>query len=119
MGAQVFGCGHASQLFKVEFLAGAPQVHLHFLTDDDEYARDGEGRIEFVCHSCGESMLLIYDESGSRRRYLAVRNKFRDKHSKCLNRNYDKNCPDYRSSSTILDQRRLLQDPKAKSVRAP
>ena len=117
MGAQVFGCGHASQLFKVEFLAGSPQVHLHFLTDDDEYAVTGEGKIELVCHSCGESMLLIYDESGSRRRYLAVRNKFRDRHTKCVNRGYDKKCPDYRSSTKVQDDRRLVAVPERKVSR--
>ena len=116
MGAQVFGCGHASQLFKVEFLAGSPQVHLHFLTDDDEYAVNGEGKIEFVCHSCGESMLLLYDESGSRRRYLTLRNKFRDKHARCENRGYDKMCPDYRSSTAVLDERRLIIAPTERKV---
>jgi hypothetical protein len=66
-------------------------------------------------------MLLLYDESGSRRRYLTVRNKFRDKHTQCENRGYDKKCPDYRSSTTIQDDRRLIAVPERKvsrSVRA-
>ena len=109
MGAEVLGCGHASQLFKVEYLEGTPQVHLHYLTDDDELARDGFGRIEFVCHGCGDAMLLLYDDSNSRRRYLAIRNKFRDQHRRCSNRSFEHHCPDYRRTSKVLDVRRSAQ----------
>jgi hypothetical protein len=117
MGAMVLGCGHASQLFKVEYLEGSPQVHLHYLTDDDEFDRDGHGKIEFVCHGCGDSMLLRYDSSGSRRRFLAIRNRFRDAHLKCRNIGFEQSCPDYRRNVDVMDVRKPAQHaPKRASV---
>ena len=105
MGATVLGCGHASQLFKVEYLDGTPQVHLHYLTDDEEYDREGEGRMEIVCHGCGEAVLLSYDTSGSRRQWLSIRNRFRDAHKQCTNRKFESTCPDYRKVVKLVDVR--------------
>lgn len=106
MGAEVLGCGHASQLFEVNYMDGAPQVHLHFLTDDNEYKRQGFGRLELVCHGCGASRLVLYDNwSGSRRRHIQLRNMFRDLHKKCPDMKGKEYCPDYRSTSEILDVR--------------
>lgn len=109
MGATVLGCGHASQLFKVEYLNGTPQVHLHFLTDDDEYQHTGFGKVEIVCHGCGDSLLIAFDESHSRRKYLAQKNMFQKKHRGCPNRGFEKSCPDYRRSVAMLDMRRPPQ----------
>lgn len=108
MGAEVIGGGHACSLFKSEYIKSAPQVHIHFLTDDDEYQREGQGKVELVCHGCGEALLLLYDTSGSRRRFMAVRNQFRDKHQACPNRGYEKSCPDYRRATQTMDVRRAV-----------
>jgi hypothetical protein len=105
MGAEVLGCGHASQLFRVEYMDGSPQVHLHFLTDDEEYSRSGEGKVELVCHGCGESLLVRYDNSGSKKQFLSIRNRFRDDHAKCQNRSFEHSCPDYRRSFKSIDVR--------------
>jgi hypothetical protein len=116
MGAQVLGCGHASQLFKVEYLEDTPQVHIHYLTEDEEVERDGFGKIEFVCHGCGAAMLLVYDANISRRSSLAIRNRFRADHMKCPDLGYEKICPDYRRTSKVVDVRRKLKRALAQRV---
>jgi hypothetical protein len=105
MGASVLGCGHASQLFKVDFLDGTPQVHLHYLTDDSEYKRQGFGRLELVCHGCGCSQLVYYDDSKPRRSHIAVRNTFQRHHKKCQNRGYEEYCSNYRRTMDVIDMR--------------
>lgn len=106
MGATVLGCGHASHLFEVNYMEGAPQVHLHFMTDDAEYAKLGYGRLELVCHGCGASRLVLYDEgTGSRKRHVAVRNQFRDEHLKCPNKKFETTCPNYRRTFEKMDIR--------------
>jgi hypothetical protein len=105
MGATVLGCGSARHLFKMEYFVDAPQVHLHFLTDDIEFKENGFGRLELVCHGCGASLLLLYDQQGNKRRYLDVRNSFFHKHKGCTNRGYHAKCPNYRSSCEVLDKR--------------
>lgn len=107
MGATVLGCGHSHHLFQMEYFTASPQVHLHFLTDDAEFEANGFGRLEVVCHGCGASLLLFYDEQGSKRQHLGIRNKFHDKHRTCPNRGYESKCPDYRSSYETVDTRRL------------
>jgi hypothetical protein len=118
MGASVHGCGHASQLFKMDYFERSPQVHMHYLTDDDEYVRDGFGRIEFVCHGCGCSALVYYDDSKSKKSHVTVRNSFWKKHAQCENRNYEKNCPDYRRTIEVVDMRALarLVRPRARAA---
>ena len=109
MGASVHGCGHASQLFKMDYFERSPQVHMHYLTEDDEYRREGFGRIEFVCHGCGDSKLVYYDNSKSKRSHVGVRDAFWKLHSKCKNRNYENHCPDYRHAIEVVDMRALAQ----------
>jgi hypothetical protein len=106
MGASVLEGGDASQLFKAEYMEDCPQVHLHFLTDDNEFDLTGNGKVELVCHGCGASQLVSYDRSKSKRRMLAIRNVFAGKHKQCLNRGYEKCCPSYRSTFDHLDIRR-------------
>jgi hypothetical protein len=118
MGASVHGCGHASQLFKMDYFERSPQVHMHYLTDDDEYVREGFGRIEFVCHGCGCSKLVYYDDSKSKKSHVSVRNSFWKKHAQCKNRNYENTCPDYRRTIEVVDMRALarLVRPRARAA---
>jgi hypothetical protein len=108
MGATILEGGDASQLFKAEYLEAQPQVHIHFMTDDDEFERTGNGRIELVCHGCGASLLVLYDRNKKKRKLLEIRQHFSEKHLKCPNIGYEKNCPNYRSSFASVDTRKAL-----------
>lgn len=118
MGASVHGCGHASRLFKMDYFARSPQVHMHYLTDDDEFTREGFGKIELVCHGCGCSKLVYYDDSKSKKSHISVRNSFWKRHEDCKNRNYENCCPDYRREIEIVDMRALarLVRPRARAA---
>lgn len=105
MAAEILGCGHASQLFKVDYLEDAPQVHLHYLTDDDEFNSSGYGQMEMCCHGCGASLLILYTDHLSRRQQLAIRNGFEHRHRRCPNRKYEEYCSNYRSRFDMLDVR--------------
>lgn len=107
--ADVLERGHADKLFDVDYMEGSPQVHLHFLTDEDEYVRLGYGKMELCCHGCGQSVLVLYDKSKSKRQHLALRNNFKKRHSGCPNKQYDSKCPNYRSSIEVLDVRSTMR----------
>jgi hypothetical protein len=106
MAAEVLSCGHASQLFEVDYLRDLPQVHLHFLTDAKEFESVGVGKVEICCHGCGASLLVTYDKSRTQRQHIELRNNFAKKHAKCPNKTYEGCCPNYRSSCAVLDVRR-------------
>lgn len=102
MSATVLGCGHASTLMEVNSIKNAPQVHLHFLSDEGE----GDARVELCCHGCGASLLMYYWEDSKRAtRHKQVRNDFVRKHVGCQNREYERDCPNYRSSFKVIDLR--------------
>lgn len=104
MGAEVHACGHAYHLFEeVDFMEKSPQVHVHFLTSDKEFKSTGTGKIELVCHGCGEAVLLTYSAVGPS---INIRRRFEKKHAGCQNRGYEENCPNYRSSVQFVDLRK-------------
>lgn len=105
MGAEVLACGHSHHLMEVDYMDGSPQVHLHFLTEEKEFTENGYGRLELCCHGCGESLLVLYRDEGSRSAHLKVRDEFHKKHKTCPDRNYAESCPDYRRSSGVVDLR--------------
>jgi hypothetical protein len=105
MGATVLGCGNSSQLFEATYLDGAPQVHIHFLTSEAEFRELGYGRLEFVCHSCGDAQLITYGLDHTQQDHVLLRDRFRDKHLKCENRDFEGNCPDYRRRIETVDLR--------------
>ena len=115
MSATVLGCGHASQLMEINCIKGVPQVHLHFLTDEGEV----DARVELCCHGCGASILLYYWEDAKRMtkqrmtKHQQIRDGFVRKHDHCPNREYERNCPNYRSSFETIDlrTRRRAADP--------
>lgn len=114
MGAEVHACGHAYHLFEeVDFMEKTPQVHLHFLTSDKEFKRTGTGKIELVCHGCGQALLLMYNVKGPD---ITVRRSFEKQHAKCPNRGYEDGCPNYRSQVTVLDMRKKPK--KSKPLRS-
>jgi hypothetical protein len=73
---------------EVDYMDGSPQVHLHFLTEEAEFNENGYGRLELCCHGCGEALLVLYKDEGSR-----------------SDRNYAESCPDYRRSFKTVDLR--------------
>ncbi len=107
MGAVVFPkCGHASHLMEVDLISEAPQIHLHFLTDSSEFDLTNFLKAEICCHGCGTSVLLYYGEqSNTDTRHLVLKDEFVKSHKSCPNRKYEDNCPNFRSTVSIVDIR--------------
>lgn len=107
MSATILGCGHTShmRLFSIDVVVTAPQVHLHFLTDETEYEELGYAKVELCCHGCGASTLVYYTNSDNADRRVQVRDEFVQRHTKCPNRSYQSSCPDWRTSFRRLDIR--------------
>lgn len=102
MSATVLGCGHANQLMDVNSIKNIPQVHLHFLSDDGEE----NARVELCCHGCGDSLLMYYSDDTRRlTKHKQVRDRFVRLHANCPNREYERNCPNYRSAFKVIDLR--------------
>lgn len=112
MSANVLGCGHTShlRLFAIDVVTASPQVHLHFMTADEEYDELGYGKVEIVCHGCGASTLIYYTDDGREHRRIQMRDEFVHVHSKCPNRNYESACPDWRTSFKRVDLRQKHDD---------
>jgi hypothetical protein len=118
MSASVLGCGHACQLMDVNTVKTAPQVHLHFLTDEEEYKQLGYGKVELCCHGCGASLLMYYTESQAQRRaHLKVRDDFVKSHGKCP-RVVGGHCHNWRSTFSVVDIRKSVE-PHAQSWQNP
>lgn len=121
MSAEVIGCGFACHLMEIDFIEDIPQVHLHFLTESDEYEELKYGKVEIVCHGCGEAVLVYYDEASSNgNRHLKVRDSFAAKHQRCPSRVYEEHCPNYRSKIQVVDLRsrsKTKRWPEAKKPR--
>ncbi|HEY3452347.1 MAG TPA: hypothetical protein VGK67_38745 [Myxococcales bacterium] len=117
MSAKVVPGIPASEFMETDYLADAPQVHLHFLTGPDEYRELGYGRVELCCHGCGAAMLVYYNDStdgSGRASHLALTDDFAEKHCACVNRHFESSCPAYRSAVGITDlrtRRRALMSP--------
>lgn len=107
MSATVLGCGHTShmRLFNIDVVMTAPQVHLHFMTNDDEYDELGYAKVELCCHGCGASTLVYYTNTDKPDRRVQVRDEFVKVHARCPNRSYQSSCPDWRTSFKLLDIR--------------
>jgi excisionase family DNA binding protein len=110
MSATLLGCGHTAHLdlMVCEVAVTAPQVHLHFLTDGSEYEQLGYAKLELCCHGCGASTLVYYTDTGPIRRRMQLRNEFIKAHRRCPNRNYQSECPDWRTSFSTIDIRKRL-----------
>ena len=116
MSAKVLGSGQVREMIDSNYIEAAPQVHLHFLTDDTEYAQLGYGKLEICCHGCGEAMLIYYnDDDPNTASHMGIRDGFTAKHHECKNRRFEEECPTYRSKVTILDMRKHFQKPSLRS----
>jgi hypothetical protein len=103
----VFGVD-ASEFMETDYLADAPQVHLHFLTGPSEYRELGFGRVELCCHGCGTALLAYYNDSVDgvgRASHLELCDEFARDHLACPNRGYEEGCPTYRSAIGVRDLR--------------
>lgn len=69
--------------FECDYIVSMPHVHLHFLTDDEEYEVRGYGLLEIVCHGCGAALMVRYDEGRTKRECLKVRDDWADRHVSC------------------------------------
>jgi hypothetical protein len=113
--ASVIGCGHACHLMDVNVVKGYSHIHLHFLTDKQEYAELGYGKLELCCHSCGGSLLMYYTESPAQRRaQLKVRNDFEKTHRRCQRIRMTEHCSNWRSKFDFVDVR-MSTEPQAQS----
>jgi len=110
MSATVLGCGHTShlRLFTIDVMTNLPHIHLHFMTDEDEYNELGYGKVELCCHGCGASTLVYYTDSDKQDRRVQLRDEFSKKHGKCQNRGYQSSCPDWRTSFKVIDIRQKV-----------
>lgn len=45
----------------VTFLKDAPQIHLHFMTDDELADSQGYAVTEICCHACGFSKIILFN----------------------------------------------------------
>lgn len=110
MSATVLGCGHTShlRLFTIDVMTNLPHIHLHFMTDEEEYTELGYGKIELCCHGCEASTLVYYTDSNKPDRRVQLRDEFSQKHSQCRNRDYQYTCPDWRTSFRVIDIRRNI-----------
>lgn len=98
----VWGCGHASHLMDaVQSIKEHPQIHLHFLTPEDE----SDAVLELCCHGCGKSLTVKYRADSKSIRPRKVREQFIAEHTSCPNRGYKNYCPDWRTSFEVLDIR--------------
>lgn len=106
-------CGHASCWMEVDSEPNSPQVHLHFLTENDEYLMTGYWKIELCCHGCARSVLVYYYTPRGKEadEHVRIRSDFLEQHRSCPNRNYEAVCSDYRSGIELLDlrERQLTQ----------
>lgn len=120
MSAQVIGCGHACHLMEIDYFEEVPQVHLHFLTEPEEYQENGFGRAELCCHGCGCSLLILYNEAtGDGAKHLKVRDSFTAKHQKCPNKLYEEHCPNYRASFDSVDLRQASKTHQWPGMKKP
>lgn len=105
--ATVIGCGHTAhlQIFPISFVIEAPHIHLHFLTSEDEFKELCYSKVEMCCHGCGASVLVYYRDTDNVDRQTQTRDEFTQLHSKCPNHNYQSTCPDWRTSTRIIDLR--------------
>lgn len=106
-------CGHTRHLMEVDSFQGSPQLHLHFLTEQEEHASLGYLKLELCCHGCGASTLIYYHEvEGTAPRHVALKDAFEKSHKMCPNRNYEELCPNYRSSFKVIDMRQVRRRKK-------
>ena len=105
MSAVVFADGDSGALFETVHIGETPQLHIHFLSDEDEFEELGYFKFELCCHGCGASWLLYCTETDSARKHVRVRNLFIKEHEGCPDRNYQFECPNYRSSFQRIDLR--------------
>lgn len=110
MSATIAECGHDSCFIETDFMSNSPQVHIHYLADDDFFEEYGYGRVELCCHGCASSILMYYSESTSKdNRHIKVRDKFRSSHKKCVNHDYERRCPGIRLGIQVVDLRAPLK----------
>lgn len=117
MSATILGEGLVRELIDSNFIESAPQVHLHFLTDEEEYEALGYGKLELCCHGCGTALLVYYTENEKTdlERHVRIKSAFTEGHKECANRGYEHVCPGHRSSVTVLDMREAPKKPTLRS----
>lgn len=117
MSATTLGKGLVRELIDSNFIESAPQVHLHFLTDEEEYEALGYGKLELCCHGCGTALLVYYTdhEKTDLDRHVRIRDAFTDGHRECTNRSYEHCCPEHRSSMSVVDMREARKRPILRS----
>ena len=119
MSASILGCGHSAQLFEVHFMAGTPQVHLHFMTEDDFNVPDHHGTLELCCHGCGASQLVFFEPHRiGKTRHQEVSVLFQRAHQTCHDDDYSVHCPNYRHSIEIVDLRGKISQRSTRKTRA-
>jgi hypothetical protein len=117
MSATILGKGLVRELIDSNFIESAPQVHLHFFSDEEEYEALGYGKLELCCHGCGTALLVYYTENEKTdlEQHVRIRDAFTEGHKECVNRGYEHVCPEHRSSIAVLDMRTTSKRPILRS----
>lgn len=117
MSAEIAGCGHAKCFMEIDYLSDFPQIHLHFLTDDDFYDEFGYYKTEFCCHGCNSSVIMYYTNTNARKKeHILAKNEFKKYHKKCTNRKFESECPAFRANIAILDVRPKGKETKKRAL---
>jgi hypothetical protein len=99
----------------VEWVRRAPQVHLHYLTDNRN--KDPLRKAEMCCHGCGTAVLLTYS-SVNMAALESTKDRFVNVHKQCPNHHYNKRCVDIRLSMELRDIRNSHKpDPPKELIR--
>lgn len=105
----VLGCGHPfccnlSRCVEINLVPTAPQIHSHILTSDEEEKDMGYRQVEFCCHGCGESVIVMMkgkDPPATSR----IRDRFIREHKGCPDFLFKEWCPDIRTKTKVVDLR--------------
>jgi len=113
--AKVWECGHAWHFFEIKQVDVAPHIHIHFLTDKEESEAIGYCRVEFCCHGCSDSLLVLCDKETV---LTGVGETYTEEHLKCALPDVDIACLDFRASLRTLDLRTSKRRGKLPQVSA-
>ena len=115
---EVLGCGHPfccslSKCIDISLIPFAPQIHSHMLTSKSEAEDMGYQQVEYCCHGCGRSVIVMFRGSENAKCHK-IRDKFIEEHKACPDYDFKSWCPDVRLATEVID----LRSPVSKDVAA-
>lgn len=96
--------GFLIEVTDVSLSEETPQVHAHILMERDTKVPLSYDSVEFCCHGCGVSVIVLADEL-PHPDVVTLRNKFQNDHRICPDFGFYHWCPDIRFSTDVVDLR--------------